>query len=362
MQAINERYLISPFLVFFLVHSMQVGVGVLGFQRIIAKSAGYDSWIGIIVAGIVVHIILWMMYKILEKSDGDIFKVHRDTFGKWLGSILSLAVIFYFLFMCVIVLRTYIEVLQVWLFPEFNTWVFSIFILILCYYIITGGFRTVTGISFFSVVLPFYLIFSVVFPLQFSEFRSLLPIFNHSVPQLLQATKDMTLSIIGFEILFVFYPFIKEPNKSKKWAHFGNLYTTIFYLIFGLTALVYYSESQLEKQIWATLSMWKIVEMPFVERFEYIGIASWLLVILPNLALTLWASSRGMKRIFSLKQKSVLLVFLVVVLLANVYFDTRQSINTMNESMAQMGFYFVYVYIPLLFIITTILHKVRKKV
>ena len=62
MSKVQEKYQISPIFVFFLIHSAQFGAGVLGFARIIAKSAGYDSWIGVLIIGICIHMLIWMMY------------------------------------------------------------------------------------------------------------------------------------------------------------------------------------------------------------------------------------------------------------------------------------------------------------
>ncbi|MEH7237119.1 spore germination protein [Bacillus sp. JJ1562] len=361
MERIREASLVSPFFVFFLVHSMQVGVGMLGFQRIIAKSAGYDSWISVILAGLMVHIIVWIMYKILNHSKGDIIDVHKEVFGKWIGGFLSLFLIVYFMTMSVTVLRTYIEVIQVWMFPEFSVWVFGFFTLVLAYYIILGGFRTVTGISFFSVVLPFYIILVVFYPLDYAHVRNLWPIMNHSFLDIAKASKDMTLSVIGFETLLLYYPFIKNPEKSQKWAHLGVLATTMLYLIAAITATMFFSADQLDKKIWATLSMFKVVIMPFVERFEYVGIASWFLVILPNICIPLWGASRGLKKVFSVQQRKVLLFILPVVLVATTLFKTRPQIDILNNYTSKFGLYAVFVYIPILFVITLVNRKLREK-
>ncbi|QOR66125.1 GerAB/ArcD/ProY family transporter [Cytobacillus suaedae] len=362
MKKIEERFLISPFLVFFVISSIQIGVGILGFQRIIAKAAGYDSWISIIVSGVLVIIIISLMYRMLEKSDdGDIISVHQIVFGKWIGNFLSVLFTIYLVGFSIVVLRTFIEVIQVWLFPEFNVPVFTIYFLILTYYVISGGFRTVVGISLFSILLPSYLIFTVIFPLEYSDFGNLLPILDHSLLELANATKGMTLSMMGFEVLLVFYPFIKKPRESRKWAYLGVSYVTFIYLAYALTAFMFFSEAQLEKQIWATLSMWKIVELPFVARFEYIGIASYVLIILPNICLALWASSRGIKRIFSIKQKSALIIQMIVALLVISLLNSRQVINLANDILAELGFYFNFLYIPLLFVLLVIRTKMREK-
>jgi spore germination protein AB len=361
VQKIPERFQVSNFLVFYLIHSLQMGVGVLGFQRVVAKTAENDAWIAVIMAGIGIHIILWMIYGILDKGNGDITDIHRAIFGKWIGKMLSSLFIVYFILLAVTVLRTYIEIIQVWVFPVFNTWLFSIAFLGLVFYIVSGGFRIVTGIAFLGVVLPLYLILTFIYPIEFSFFENLLPIWDHSVKEMLLSAKDVTLSLLGFEALLLYYPFLKDPTQSKKWAHGGVLLTTTLYLLAMIVSLSYFSPEQLEKNIWASLSILKIVQLPFVERVEYIGIASWIIVILPNVCIALWASSRIAKRIFKRSQRSSLILILMITLIIVNQLKTRQQVNFLNELTANTGFYLLYVYIPILFAISFIYYKLKEK-
>ena len=59
----NKTNIVSPYFAFLLLHSTSIGVGVLGYQRIIAQYAGYDAWISLIVAGVLTHIVLFCMLK-----------------------------------------------------------------------------------------------------------------------------------------------------------------------------------------------------------------------------------------------------------------------------------------------------------
>ncbi|MBY0595739.1 spore germination protein [Bacillus bingmayongensis] len=86
MGTTSKELTVSPYLVFFLIHSLQVGIGILGYQRIIIKSAGYDAWISLILAGIATHFVLFCMLKMLEK-DNDLINIHTTCFGKWIGSL-----------------------------------------------------------------------------------------------------------------------------------------------------------------------------------------------------------------------------------------------------------------------------------
>lgn len=96
MSKVQEKYQISPVFVFFLIHGAQFGAGVLGFARIIAKAAGYDGWIGVIITGIFIHILIWMMYVLLKETNGNLVDLHRQTFGKWLGNGISIIFMAYF--------------------------------------------------------------------------------------------------------------------------------------------------------------------------------------------------------------------------------------------------------------------------
>jgi spore germination protein AB len=361
MQAISERFKISPFLVFFIVADMQIGIGVLGYQRIIAKSAGYDAWISIIIAGIVGHITIWMMYYILQKTDGNFVESNQRIFGKFIGNALNFILVLYYTALTISVLRTYIEVIQVWMFPDLETWIFAAALMLLTIYIVLGGFRVVVGVCFFGIILPAYLIFMFAYTFEYANFRMLLPIFEHSVLDILKATKDMTLTILGFETLLIYYPFIKNPEQSKKWAHLAMLSTTLLYVVIAVITFAYFSEKQLQKHIWSTLSMWKIVEMPFIERFEYIGIANWTIVILPNMCLAIWCASRIMKQITNIRQKHSLVIIATLCTIAASFIKTREGVNLLDDIVANIGFYFLYGFVPLMFTIIYVMHKVRKK-
>jgi spore germination protein AB len=360
-QPVPERLQISPFLVLYLIMSMQIGIGVLGYQRIIAQAAGYDAWISVLGAGLSIHIIVWMIYKICGTVEGDIVAANAYVFGKKIGALVSTFFIIYLLIFALAVLRTFIEVIQVWMFPEMSIFWFSLVFLMLSVYIVFGGFRTVTGIAFFCIVLPSYLLLTFGFALRFADFRNLLPIFDHSLKEFATSAFKMSLTYIGFEIPLFFYPFIKDAPKSQKWAHLGVFLTTMIYTLLAIITFMYFSEAQLAKSIWATLEMWKIVTMPFVERFEYIGIANWNLIILPNICIALWGASIILKRAFKLRQRKGVIILAIVCLISILFLDTRAKINFLNDWTGKIGFAVTYVYVPFLFFATMIAKKVKSK-
>jgi spore germination protein AB len=358
MQPVPDNRKISPFLLFFLMGN-QVGVGAMGFQRIIARSAGYDGWISVIIAGLSTNLVVWFMYKIMENSNGDINDTHFTVLGKWIGGFFNLIWFTYFVAMSVIILRTYIEVVQVWMFPDLKTLWFSAAFLALCIYILYGGFRTVVGIAFFAFVLPFYIIFIFGLSLPFCDFRHFLPILDHSGHGLLLASQNMSLTYTGYETILFFYPFINNQEKSKRWMHMGLAFTTLLYTYITIISFSFFTEEQLVKEIWVTLSIFKIIHLPVVERFEYIGIANWCLIILPNVCTYIWCASRILKRNFKCNQRIGVILICMVCLFCMPFLKTRLQIASLDKSLGQFGFMLNYIYIPLLCLAAILMKKIK---
>ncbi|CAM3289042.1 hypothetical protein BRIN106911_05010 [Brevibacillus invocatus] len=155
---------IPAYLLFFLIYSNQVGVGVLGFQRVIAIEAGHDAWIAVVIAGIAVHLVMWAIINTLKRyPSSDLYGINCDVFGQLFGSLINILYMLYFTLIAIVILRTYTEVIQTWMFPEIPTWFVSATVLGLALYTLLGGIRIITGYTFISVVTTLWVIFFCTF-------------------------------------------------------------------------------------------------------------------------------------------------------------------------------------------------------
>jgi spore germination protein (amino acid permease) len=354
----NPPYILSTFILFFIIHSAQVGIGIQGFQRLIFFEAKQDAWISVVLAGLYTHIVVMVIIKTLQLyGPTDIYGIHHEVYGKWIGKVVNSLFILYCLWNFVIILINYIEVIQTWVFPNVPTWLFSFSILLLVIYGVTGGLRVIVGACFFSIILSVWILGIMGYPLRFADFHHLLPVMESSIISILKGTHKMTLTIIGFEILYVVYPFLKEKGKVTKFAHLGIAGTNLLYLIVILITITYFSPGQLENTIWPTLSLFKIVKLPFIERTEYVAVSFWLLIILPNLMLYLWAALRGVRRTFEIKTKGLIWFFSFVIFLGSLFFNTRPKINHFNDRFASLAFYITFCYPFILYIFALVKKK-----
>ena len=169
----------------------------------------------------------------------------------------------------------------------------------------------------------------------------------------------MLFQFMGFEILFMFYPFLKNPEQSQKWAHYGAFISFLLYLFVALVTFVYFSEKQIQHITWPTLTLLKIAEIPLIERVEYIVVSIWLLVVLPGISLNLWAACRGVKRMANVKQHIMLLIFLISYFVLSNMLEDRRLIKQFVAIHSNIGFCYVYGYIPFLFVAIHLRQKIR---
>lgn len=352
--------MINAFLLLFIIQSAQIGVGIHGFQRIIYQDAKHDAWISVILAGIATNIIVFFMIKTLEMyNSNDLYGIHQDLFGKWIGNLFNIIYILYCSTAFFSILRNYIEVVQTWVFPNIHTWFFATTLLLIVIYTFTGGLRVIVGVSFSSFILSIWLLPMLAFLFKLADWRSLLPILETDIKGIVKGVHSMTFTIIGFELLNVIYPFIKDKNNVRKYVHLGLLTTTFIYTSVILVSIAYFSGDLLTKLIWATLSLFSIVKLPFMERVEFIAVCFWMLIILPNLCLYLWAAYRGTIRLIKIKATKFVCFFSFVMLIASLVVKNRMQINMMNDYFSQVAFYIVFVYPIFLYVVAVMKRKFK---
>lgn len=358
---VSKDNTITAFLAGVLVHATQIGVGILGFQRIVAREAGHDAWISVVLAGLVTHLTLWIIIKTMQKyPSADIYGIQDDVFGRWLGTAVSIIYITFFIMTAGIILRSYIEVVQTWVFPNLPTWILSGIILFLAYYTIVGGIRVIAGYTFFSIIATLWLVFDIYFPLQFARWEYLFPIMDTSFENLFRGMLAMSLTSVGFEVLYVVYPYVQNKDKVNKSAQLAVLVTYIIYLILMIVTLVFFSQGQLMRTIWATLNLQKMVYLPILERFELVVISLWLIVILPNIMLYLWCSARGLKRLFGFNLRSSLYWILPVIYLASLTMLSRQQMNWLYTVHGKISIWVVYLYPYFLYIMVLLKQRTQR--
>ncbi|SDW76159.1 GerAB/ArcD/ProY family transporter [Paenibacillus sp. CF384] len=353
---VKENYTISGYFVFFLIGTSQAAANIFNFQCLIAVHAEQDAWISIMLMGLSLHLIVWMVFKMLGNPAKDVIDLHRRIFGRIIGNAISLLLVGYYFLMSLYFLRSYIEIIQVWVFPNIRAWALAALFSCIIYYIVSGGFRVVAGFNFFYLVL-LPLLFWLYFPIRQGNFHHLLPMLNHSIVELLRGSRAAGFIFFGLEALLIYFPFLKSPEKNVKWAHLAVLFSTLKYMAIMMVTIMYFSQGMLKHSLWPTLAMTKITELSFFARFEFVFIFVWLMIIISTVCIPIWCCTRIMKRVASFKPGLSLPILLAALFIASLMFNERTKITAFGTFINDISFYFNFAYIPILFIISCLVIK-----
>ncbi|SEP78283.1 GerAB/ArcD/ProY family transporter [Piscibacillus halophilus] len=349
--SIPKENQIKAWYLFIILHTMQVGVGMAGYPRLVFMEARQDSWIPIIITGLILHLVIACMVFVLNSFEKeDLPGILTKSMGKYVGLVVSSLFVIYFLLLFLSVIANYIEFVQVFIFPQMKSWFIGLLLLTLVWYAVYGGIRVAIGSSFVFFLSSIWMVGLLHKPITQIDSRNYFPMFQVGLDEIYQGVLISSYTFLGFELLWMVYPFINDKKRVGRYSQFAIVFTVAMYLLTTMVAIGYFSPRQLEEKVWPLLTLFKVISFPMFERFDILAVALWILVILPNLILLAWMVSFTCKRVHGWKQKYCLAVMIIFSLLFVSIFDDRELVNKLTDFTGRvglfLGFGFPFVLLP----------------
>jgi spore germination protein AB len=354
----DQSQMINSVQLIFLLNTIPIGVGILGMVRFIAEKAGHDAPLATVMSGLYAQAsVLFMWLLLIRFKKYGLYEIHQIIFGKWIGRFFNLLFAGYCLFAFFMTLRTFVELVGTWMFPLTPPWVLAALFLVPMVYSSAAGLRLLGRFAIATFFLSGWIVLLIYFPMQEGGSSHLFPIGANGLKAIFDGSMRTALSLLGIELLMVIYPYVVHKPDVLPAASIASWGTILVYTINAIVTIIFFTADQLEKTIWPMLAMFKHVQMPFIERFETIVIAVWLIQIVSTCSSYLWAGVEGIVRSFNLKNGRVY----VVLTLASVYLSQllkgRTQINFYLNILANVGLAVMVVYPLLIWIVAVVLKK-----
>src|SRR5699024_7539059 len=285
---------------FFLVLQTQIGVGVLSLAFNVFNTAEQDGWISTLIAGVAIQvaiIIIWMMARRFPSST--IFDILPQLLGKWIGNVVNLGYLIYFIMTAALVLAINDQIIKNWVLPETPSWVISLLMTITGVYICTGSLRILARFYSFVSLLLIVLFLLTTYGLKDAEFLNLLPVGEAGGIKIITGAKEAMVSILGFELLLVIYPFVKGKSSGiLKKASWANLLVTLFYTYTVVVSLAYFSPGELKLVPEPIIYMLKTFEFNVLDRVDLVFLSIWEVSVATSFMIYLFIASKGLAHFF----------------------------------------------------------------
>src|SRR5690625_8030861 len=102
-------------------------------------------------------------------------------------------------------------------------------------------------------------------------------------------------------MLFILYLYIENKKNANFPVYLGLSVSALLVLVTTIISIGYYSPYGLDKMDWAVLSLFKSVSLAFLERFDYIIIAEWMMITVPTMIFLMCGVSYGLMCLFSIR-------------------------------------------------------------
>jgi len=323
------------------------------------SAVGYSQWWLPILFGIIANITIIPMIWISSKyKDHDLFKIHEILFGRYVGKGINVLLIMVAILLMAATIERYLEMIQVVALPYRTLTGPLIIFMIVAVLIAKGGIKSVARFCIITFFLTGPLVYFLKWGIAEGEITHLLPLFNFTGKEFLEATKQGYSTIVGYELLLFYFPHIIHQKKVFMHASLGIWITITFYTAVSIVSVMHFSVWQLENLLYPVLNLFKYVELSFIEKVDTLGITFWVFLILSSVSAYLWVLKEGIDSLRS-KTHAIHLYVVAVVIALVVYIPFSQGLEEMIYGKV---FYFSYALIlwPNLLCLLEII-KSRKK-
>ncbi|MFJ7735299.1 GerAB/ArcD/ProY family transporter [Lysinibacillus sp. NPDC097287] len=351
----HNKKILNRYHVIFLVQSAMVGTGILTLPRDLS-AVGYSQIIFPLLFGSIATLTLWPMIWLNTKYPNEnLFRINELLLGKGVGKVVNLLIILHFTLLISGVINKYMHLIQSNALPEQTITIPILLLLLLLIYIVNGGIKSIARFCILAFFLTIGIFYFTNWAIEKGDIRHFLPLFNFNSSEFFDAFKTGYLTILGYELIMFYFPYIKDQKKAFKHATIGIWISICLCYITVIVSVMYFSEWQLKHIEYSLLNVFKAGELSFVERFDILGVTLWVFVILTTVAVYLWSAKKGMESLFSKKKKYYIyilatIIFLIAILqLPNVF---QQKLFTGNNYLA-----YVLIIWPLFLNIVYLLRK-----
>lgn len=341
--------------VIFLVQNTMLGTGLLSLpQRL--SSLGYSEAFFPIFMGIVATLNLWPMIWLISKFPNEnLFRINEILLGKVFGKSINFLLVLHFTLFLASVIGIYMQLIQTTALQEQKITIPVFFFLLLLLYIVNGGIKHIARFCILAFFLTLPMLYVLRWVLPEGEITHVLPFFNYSMHDVIIAMKDGYLSILGYELIMFFYPFIADKKQAFKHVVVGIWITIVLALIVTIMSVMYFSEWQLKNVEFSVLHLFKSGEFSFLERVDILGVTLWVILVLTTVSTYLWCAVKGMESLQSAKKQShafILAILIFVIIVIPFSHEMRMKIYEVSNNAA----FFLLVW-PIVLILVYLIRK-----
>lgn len=297
---------VTPVQLFILVVQTEIGVSILSLPTTIYRKANTDGWISMLIAGLITQIliiVIWLLNKRFQEST--IFTFTHKIIGKWIGTLINIGYIVYFCATGSLILILFTRMITTWVLPRTPFWIIMILLVATGIDMARSNLRVLARFCTFNFIFLGIFLVLILYTFKDAQYIYLLPIGHAGIFNILKGTKQATVSVLGFEMILVIYPFVQGTATQKlKAATSANLFVTFFYTLTMVSVYMYFSPTLIPLLPEPVLYILKAFTFTIIERVDLLFISLWIIIVAASFMTYLYLAAVGFSELFHQKKHS----------------------------------------------------------
>lgn len=347
-------------LVNIMIHS-QIGVGMITLPYEIFLKAGSDSWISVLLAGVIIQIIILIYARLMKRFPSHhLYEIIQLVFGKWIGKTIIVLYSIYFTILGGVFLAKYSFILKSWMMPLTPKWILILLILLLSVYTAIENLQVIARLlTLASIVLVIFIGISA-FALKDAQITYILPIGNSGLTSIISGIPASLYSFIGFGYFIIIHPYVQSDYKGiVKTVTISNIIITLFNTFMVLTSLLFFSSKELKRIPEPVLYLVKSLNFNIIGRPDLIFTSMWIVLVVTTSIMMLYITSIGLVTGVGLGKRSIyvcIIAGLSYLIAANIFG------RYMIDSVAKITnpFILIFTCVPIITLLFSIILKKKE--
>lgn len=330
-----------------------IGIGFFSYPRNLVELVDNDSLLVTILAG-AINIALIIMICRISKSNNyeDLQDILKKNLGKILASIVLIVFSAYFTIAISFALRSFTEVIKMYLLQKTPT-EFIIFVtLLVAYYHIRKNCENIikfNEIMFFVMFIGIF--FIMIFTLKQADFTNALPLGTSSYKDVVKSLPVTIFAFSGFEIAYFIIPYVKNKKNVEKLAIKSIIFVTVYYFLMLLICISVFSKNDVAKLMYSVITLVRVIDIPgaFVERWDGFAMILWVLFFYTTFVNTVYFASDTLGSAFKFKDIKIPIVIVIpLIYCLALYPESIIELNKMISSVVNYFSVFILIVLPIM--------------
>lgn len=328
------------------ITSIELGASILTLPADLAQEAGTDGWISIIMGYVLATVVGLCIIKVMSKHpEKTMQQILIFYFSPFLGKLIVVIWIIYAFLTAFSIFDASIYIINEWILPNTPNYLIAVLFIVPVYMALRDGVRLISRFQLVVFFLTIWLPLILLFSLNNSHIMFLLPTLKEGWGPVIQGTRISVFAFLGFELAFLFYPYLKQKQYAAKGIIIANSITLLIYLQITLICFVVFSPDEISKYIWPTLTLVKPIRFSFLERFEIVYVSFYILIFLTSVIPYVFFVTENISELFHRRSRSQLYIVLGFFLMSYMFYQPYfKDITFFNNVLSSISYFVAFAF------------------